>query len=74
MTELASGMPEAMHQILTDTPELAGDTMVWLTAERREWLAGRYVSVTWDAEELLQKKQKIVDGDLLKVRMDVGLE
>ena len=73
-TELGLGMPEQMHSVLNDKPELAGDMMVWLTAERRDWLAGRYVSVTWDAEELLKKREKIVKEDLLKVRLDVGLE
>ena len=74
MTDLASKMPEQMHSKLNDTPELAGDAMVWLTAERRDWLAGRYVSVTWDMQEFLEKKQKIADGNLLKVRLDVGIE
>lgn len=73
-TELALNMPKEAHAGLVDTPELAGDSIVWLTAERREWLAGRYVSVNWDVEELLQKKDKIVEEDLLKVRLDVGLE
>ena len=73
-TELAKGMPEAMHNLLIDQPELAGDSIVWLTAEAREWLAGRYISVTWDAEELLQKRDKIIKEDLLKVRLAVGLE
>ncbi len=73
-TERALGMPEAMHELLGDTPELAGDSMVWLTAEKRDWLAGRYVNVEWDMKEFLEKKDKIVRGDLLKVRLDVGLE
>ena len=73
-TELALRMPEALHAGLQDKPELAGDAMVWLTAERRDWLAGRYVSVNWDAQELLEKREKIEREDLLKVRMDVGLE
>ena len=68
-TELALNMPKAVHVGLVDKAELAGDAMVWLTAERREWLAGRYVSVNWDVEELLQKKDKIVEQDLLKVRL-----
>ena len=55
--------------LLTDTPELAGDVMVWLTQTRREWLAGRYVSVTWDMPEFVSKQKEIVDGDLLKMRM-----
>ena len=73
-TELALNMPKAAHAGLVDKAELAGDAMVWLTTERREWLAGRYISVNWDVEELLQKKDKIVKEDLLKVRLDVGLE
>jgi NAD(P)-dependent dehydrogenase (short-subunit alcohol dehydrogenase family) len=74
LTELAKALPKEMHSMLKDSPELAGDTMVWLTAERREWLRGRYVSCTWDMEQLLGKRKQIEEGDLLKVRMDVGLE
>lgn len=57
--------------VLTDTPEVAGDTIVYLTQERQEWLAGRYVSCTWDMPELFQKKDEIVKKDLLKIRMAV---
>lgn len=73
-TELANGMPEVMHKVLIDQPRLAADTVVWLTGERREWLAGRYVSCTWDMEELLEKRGEIEKKDLLKVRMAVGFE
>jgi NAD(P)-dependent dehydrogenase (short-subunit alcohol dehydrogenase family) len=71
MTELSSGMPEAAHHLLSDQPQLAADTVAWLVSERRDWLAGRYVSVTWDMEELLGMKDNIVKKDLLKVRMAV---
>ncbi|KJX94851.1 nad-p-binding protein [Zymoseptoria brevis] len=75
MTDLASSaLPKEMHHMLNDTPELASDTMVWLTALRREWLRGRYVNCNWDMKQLLEKRKKIEHGDLLKVRMDVGLE
>src|ERR1700712_562967 len=70
-TELAHGMPEYMHALLTDTPEMAGDGMVWYGGERREWLSGRYVSCAWDVTELEGKTLTILDGDLLKVRMAV---
>ncbi|KAK5169085.1 uncharacterized protein LTR77_006394 [Saxophila tyrrhenica] len=73
-TELALGMPKDYHALLGDKPELAGDAMVWLTGERREWLGGRFVDVTWDMEEFLGKKGRVVEGGLLKVRLDVGLE
>ncbi|KAF2686125.1 NAD(P)-binding protein [Lentithecium fluviatile CBS 122367] len=68
-TELALNMPEFMHAILNDTPELAADSLVWLCKEKREWLAGRFVSVTWDLEELERRKDEIVEKDLLKFRM-----
>ncbi|PKX89012.1 SDR family oxidoreductase [Aspergillus novofumigatus IBT 16806] len=69
-TELAMGI-KALHGLLTDTAELAGDAMSWLTQERREWLGGRYVSVTWDMEELLKKREEIVREDKLKMRLAV---
>jgi NAD(P)-dependent dehydrogenase (short-subunit alcohol dehydrogenase family) len=72
-TELALGMPEEMHGVLNDTVELAGNTFVWLTKERRGWLAGRYVSCNWDVEELEAKNDSILKGELLKVRMAVGV-
>lgn len=74
MTELASGMPKESHGLLIDQPALAADTFVWLTAQRRDWLAGRYISSTWDMKELEGMKQDIIKGDLLKVRLDVGTQ
>ena len=55
--------------VLVDKAELAGDTMVYLTSEKRDWLSRRYLSVTWDMEEFLQKKNEIVGKDLLKFKM-----
>ncbi|KAI0074426.1 NAD(P)-binding protein [Panus rudis PR-1116 ss-1] len=68
-TELALGMPQDMYSWLIDTPQLAGDSIIWLTRENREWLKGRYVSVSWDMEELEKMKEEIVEKDLLKIRM-----
>lgn len=72
-TDLSNAMPSNMHGLLIDQPQLAADTVVFLTKDRREWLGGRYISVTWDMEEFLRKKDDIVKGDLLKVRMAVGI-
>lgn len=70
MTELAEkGMPKDTLALLGDSPELAGDTVAWVTQQRRDWLAGRYLSCTWDMEELLAKKEHVVTRDLLKVRL-----
>ncbi|KAJ5094511.1 NADP(+)-dependent dehydrogenase [Penicillium angulare] len=68
-TELAMNMPPDRQSLLTDTPELAADTLVWLARERRDWLAGRFASVSWDMEELEQKKQDVVQRNLFKFRV-----
>ncbi|KAJ6114432.1 hypothetical protein N7486_000210 [Penicillium sp. IBT 16267x] len=68
-TELAMNMPPERQVVLTDTPELAADTLVWLSRERRDWLAGRFASVSWDMEELEQKKQDVLQRNLFKFRV-----
>ena len=40
--------PDMMHEMALDKPELAADTIAWLLKERRQWLAGRYVSANWE--------------------------
>ncbi|KAI4933285.1 hypothetical protein J4E86_011555 [Alternaria arbusti] len=68
-TKITETAPEEVRNRFPDRPEVAGDTIAWLGAERREWLAGRYVSCTWDMEELVSKKDEIVGEDKLKMRM-----
>ena len=36
------------------------------------WLNGRLVSATWDVDELMEKKNKIEEQDLLKFGYRVG--
>ncbi|KAL4917386.1 hypothetical protein BDW62DRAFT_211238 [Aspergillus aurantiobrunneus] len=68
-TSLTENMPGELRDALPDRPDVAGDTIAWLAAERRDWLAGRYVSCPWDMEELLGKRDEIVEKDRLKMRM-----
>lgn len=68
-TELALNMPPDRLDVLTDTAELAADTIVWLSRERRDWLSGRFATVGWDMEQLEQKKQDILQRNLLKFRV-----
>lgn len=68
-TELALNMPPDRLDVLTDTAELAADTLVWLSRERRDWLSGRFATVNWDMEEVEQKKQDILQRNLLKFRV-----
>ncbi|KAG0646658.1 Citrinin synthesis mpl6 [Hyphodiscus hymeniophilus] len=69
LTELASAMPARMSFVFTDKIEIASDTMCFLTQERREWLAGRFVSCPWDMTEFLSREKEIVEADMLKMRM-----
>ena len=74
MTEMADKTaPEEFKKHLTDSPDLCGAFCVWLTAdrERREksWLSGRLLSAKWDAEELLGRKEEIIERDLLKMKL-----
>ncbi|KAL4961559.1 SDR family NAD(P)-dependent oxidoreductase [Aspergillus stella-maris] len=69
LTDMGRRLPTDRHAFLTETPELCADSLVFLTETRREWLAGRYISVTWDMEELLEREEEIVSGDKLRVRM-----
>ncbi|GBE89719.1 Short chain dehydrogenase citE [Sparassis crispa] len=70
-TDMNAHVPPEIKKPFIDTPELAAHTMVWLVRERREWLSARYVSCEWDVEELLAKKEDIIEGDKLKFRMIV---
>jgi NAD(P)-dependent dehydrogenase (short-subunit alcohol dehydrogenase family) len=69
-TRITEGiLPGTVRDALPDRPDIAGDTIAWLAAERREWLGGRYVSCPWDMEELMKKKDEIIEQDKLKMRM-----
>lgn len=48
---------------------MSADTIVYLVKEKRDWLGGRYINCTWDMPELMAKKDEIVKGDKLKVRL-----
>lgn len=65
------GMAADARPWAVDSVELCGAFLVWLVKERREWLSGRYLSANWDVEELESKKDAIVSGDQLKMRMVV---
>lgn len=72
VTDMASYMTEEfVETLLTDEVSLPADALVWLTQTRREWLAGRYVDLTWDMPEFVSREEEIVNGDKLKVRLIV---
>lgn len=57
--------------VMKDDIDLCGAVCVWLSKERRMWASGRYISATWDMEELEAMKDEILKGDKLKLRMAV---
>lgn len=73
LTEMATSgdMPEEFRFVFTESVELPADTIVWLVAAKRAWLSGRYVNVTWDMPQLEEKRGAIVEGDRLRVKLDV---
>lgn len=56
--------------VYIDAPELCGDTIAFLTSKKRSWIGGRYINVTWDMPQLLEKEPEIVQCDKLKVKLD----
>ena len=69
-TEIASHFSQP-SDFWSDQPRMAGDVIVHLVRERQEWLKGRYVSCAWDMDEFFGKKEEILKGDLLRVRLAV---
>lgn len=77
LTDMISDLgdiPPELKAVFTETPELCADSLVYLSSvakERRQWLSGRYVNVTWDLAELLspEMEKRIVEKDLLKVKL-----
>ncbi|KAH6954113.1 hypothetical protein HG530_015867 [Fusarium avenaceum] len=44
-----------------DSPELAGHFCVWLASPEARFLKNKFISVNWDAEELLQRAKEVLD-------------
>ncbi|KAI1503712.1 hypothetical protein F5X99DRAFT_88427 [Biscogniauxia marginata] len=63
------GLSPELRPVFVETAELSADSLVYLTSKKREWLGGRYINVTWDLPELMNKEDDIVKGDKLKVRL-----
>ncbi|EME86816.1 uncharacterized protein MYCFIDRAFT_29878 [Pseudocercospora fijiensis CIRAD86] len=72
--DIPPGFPESVKEWSQDEPGLCGSFIVDLVRrewEEREWLNGRYLDVTWDMEELYKKKEEVVEGDKLRVKLVV---
>ncbi|MEO1703233.1 MAG: SDR family oxidoreductase [Pseudomonadota bacterium] len=72
-TKLGLSMPEAFHAYLDDEPSLAAGFAVWLCSGQADWAKGRYLSATWDVNELTARKDEILDNDLLVNRLRAAI-
>ncbi|KAH6717059.1 hypothetical protein DL95DRAFT_395804 [Leptodontidium sp. 2 PMI_412] len=50
---------------------LAADFVAWTASEEASFLAGRFVWVNWDVDELVQKKNEILDRDLFRTALSL---
>lgn len=66
-TEITKVVPQKVRDAFPHHPSVAGDTIAWLAAERKGWLAGRYVSCPRGMQELAKRKDEIVELDKLKI-------
>lgn len=69
----AKNCPKEFQHYLDDERGLYGAICVWVSKQAQElgWLSGRFVSANWDMEELVERKEEIVDGGKLQFAMVV---
>lgn len=64
------GYKSGLDGIFPETSlELAGDFVAWVASEEASFLAGRFTWVNWDVEELLARKQEVVEKDLFRTAL-----
>jgi NAD(P)-dependent dehydrogenase (short-subunit alcohol dehydrogenase family) len=68
-TVLAKNMPEKLHSVLVDEPDLPAGFAVWLCSGKADWAKGRFLSCNWDIDELMQLRDQIIRDDLLVNRL-----
>lgn len=66
MTDVVQAV-EFFRHFARDTPQLAGAAVNWLASEEAKFLTGRYLSSNWDVTEVLERKDEIVEKNLLTV-------
>ncbi|KAI1341454.1 NAD(P)-binding protein [Xylariaceae sp. FL0016] len=62
-------LPESMRHFDLETPELVGGMAVWLSHPHAMFLSGRFVAGSWDVEELLARKERILSSKDLTLEL-----
>ncbi|KAL7905891.1 hypothetical protein GGI35DRAFT_483164 [Trichoderma velutinum] len=59
-----------------ETPRLVGGNAVWLSHPHAHFLSGRTTTCEWDVENLLERKNEMVNKDLLRLDMtgELGMQ
>ncbi|KAF7945717.1 uncharacterized protein EAE97_004755 [Botrytis byssoidea] len=68
-TPMAAGnTPEVFLPYLVDSVDLCGGFCVWLSKNIKDlkWINGTFLDARWDIDELLKRKEDVVEKDLLK--------
>ncbi|KAI4201499.1 MAG: hypothetical protein LQ348_001636 [Seirophora lacunosa] len=68
-----SDVPQSFKDVLTEKPELAADTLVFLVNEKRNWLAGRWIDCGWHMPTIMAMEDEVVKGNKFKVKLDVSV-
>jgi NAD(P)-dependent dehydrogenase (short-subunit alcohol dehydrogenase family) len=67
---------DSFKKFALDKAELVGAVAVWLAGwnnPSRQFLSGRYVSANWDVEDLLRRKEEILEKNLLTMKINATL-
>jgi NAD(P)-dependent dehydrogenase (short-subunit alcohol dehydrogenase family) len=66
---------DSFRPFALDTYELVGGAAVWLSSfkESRDWLSGRYFAANWSVEDLVSRKDEIVEKQMLKMNITATL-
>jgi hypothetical protein len=64
---------DVMTRFAIDPPKLAGGVAVWLTTEAARFLSGRYVDVHWSVDELVQRRDELVQQAKLLTGLNMRL-
>jgi NAD(P)-dependent dehydrogenase (short-subunit alcohol dehydrogenase family) len=51
-----------------DSPGLTGGLAVWLSGDQAKFLSGRTIASNWSVDDLVERKDEIVDGDKLRMQ------
>ncbi|KAJ4986547.1 hypothetical protein SVAN01_07983 [Stagonosporopsis vannaccii] len=67
---------EYFKRFALDTPELVGGIGTWLAGWEgpdRSFLSGRFVAANWDVEDLVGRREEILEKELLKMNLNAKL-